>query len=65
MPYDPPTNANDPRICKRCLSVTGSWSGAKWWPIQNSRTNIYHSGGEYGVTDCGVDATKLHYLWPL
>jgi len=36
-----------------------------WFPIQNRRSGIYHSGGEYGVTDCGIDATGDIYAWPM
>ena len=62
--YDPPSRASDPRCCKRCLSVTGSWSGTTWYCIQNTRSGIYHSGGDYGVTDCGIDATGESFMWP-
>lgn len=63
--YDPPRKADDPRICSRCLSRTGSWSGHQSWPIQNAKTDIYHSGGDYGITDCGIDATGDHFRWPI
>lgn len=32
--------------------------------ILNVRTGKYHSGGEYGVTDCGRDATGDDWAWP-
>lgn len=62
--YDPPTDIADDRVCRRCLKCGGSWSGTNWYSIMNWRTNIYHSGGEYGTTDCGLDATSDSYLWP-
>jgi hypothetical protein len=63
--YDPPRDASDPRICGNCLLHTGSYSGHPRWPIQNARTDTYHSGGEYGEADCGRDVTADHYRWPI
>jgi hypothetical protein len=60
--YDPPMTATDPRVCLNCVKVA-DWS--IWFPIQNARSGKYHSGGEYGVTDCGVDATEDGWLWPI
>lgn len=60
--YDPPTLASDPRVCSNCRDTH---EDAIWFPIMNTRSGVYHSGGSYGMTDCGVDATADHWLWPL
>jgi hypothetical protein len=61
--YDPPTRWDDPRVCAICAKRVGSW--VTRFPLKNERTGKYHSGGEWGDTDCGRDATADHYLWPL
>lgn len=60
--YDPPHDADDDRVCGNCRRA---YRDALWFPIFNSETGVYHSGGEYGITDCGRDATGDRYLWPL
>jgi hypothetical protein len=57
--YDPPRRHDDPRVCWVC---SRHWS--PWYPIMNLRSGKYHSGGEYGVTDCGKDATGDAWVWP-
>jgi hypothetical protein len=59
--YDPPMTAEDARACRNCVKAA-DWS--IWFPIQNGRSGKYHSGGEWGVTDCGIDATEEGWLWP-
>lgn len=63
--YDPPESSDDPRVCRKCAVLRRAPGEAEWWPIQNTRTGRYHSGGEFGLTDCGVDATGDGWLWPL
>jgi hypothetical protein len=60
--YAPATVASDRRVCRVCAA---KHEVAIWFPICNTRTGKYHSGGEWGVTDCGHDATSDHWLWPL
>lgn len=65
--YDPPTDQADPRVCGTCRRHWGSVlvpPRAGHFVILNSRTGKYHSGGEYGMTDCGKDATTDEWLWP-
>ena len=33
--------------------------------IFNIKTQTWHGGGEWGVTDCGKDATRDWWEWPL
>jgi hypothetical protein len=49
----------DAKVCPAC-HAPGVIFG-----IANTQTGKYHSGGDYGMTDCGVDATGDRYLWPL
>lgn len=60
--YRPPTVPSDPRVCGNCRETH---EDAVWFPIKNERTGKYHSGGDYGMTDCGVDATEDNWLWPI
>lgn len=60
--YDPPVGVDDERVCRRCARAAFR---VPWFPILNARTGRYHSGGEDGLTDCGLDATGPHWLWPL
>ena len=66
--YDPPRDGSDPRVCASCrrawTRVYGDPSDQSF-PLLNARTGKYHSGGEWGVTDCGKDATREHWMWPL
>jgi hypothetical protein len=62
---DPPKSWDDPRVCKRCVSVNGSYVNAFAYVILNARTGKYHASAGYGVTDCGIDATRPGYLWPV
>jgi hypothetical protein len=36
-----------------------------YFAILNTRTGKYHSGGAWGVTDCGRNATNDEWVWPL
>lgn len=66
--YRPPSRADDPSVCGRCRRHWGSSlvePPAHYFVIGNTRTGKYHSGGDYGMTDCGQDATADHWMWPL
>jgi hypothetical protein len=66
--YDPPRDQRDSRICGRCRRAWGSIlvdPPEVYFPIQNARTDKYHSGGDFGKTDCGLDATGDEWRWPL
>lgn len=66
--YSPPGDQDDPRVCG---ARRRHWGSVLVPPlpatfvILNTRTGKYHSGGEYGETDCGRDATGDDWLWPL
>lgn len=67
MTYSPPTDQHAPNVCGTCRRHWGSVLLSPpdaYFVIFNSRTNKYHSGGEYGMTDCGRDATGDEWLWP-
>ena len=65
--YDPPTEQDDPRVCGGCKRAWGSVlvSHPGGYTIVNLRTGKYHSGRDYGMTDCGIDATGEAFLWPV
>lgn len=51
------------RDCLICLRKCNNDQTAL--PIFNKRTRTWHAENEYGVTQCGKDATRDHWLWPL
>ena len=50
--------------CAVCQALCGqiAWAGDPF-PIQNTKTGKWHSGGDWGVTDCGKDTSRDHWLW--
>lgn len=62
--YEPPTSHEHPSVCGNCVAAWGI-SIMPMFSLLNTRTGKYHSGGDYGTTDCNVDATGDHWLWPL
>ena len=61
----PPIDIHDKRICRSCRDFWGGIPFARDFPVLNTNTGKYHSGNEYGKTDCGKDATRDNWLWPL
>jgi hypothetical protein len=65
--YDPPTSQDDECVCGRCRRAWGSRLVPPrdgHFSILNKRSGKYQSGGEWGVTDCGLDATGADWAWP-
>lgn len=59
-----PKDYDDPRVCQLCVRTNGSYRPSHAYTILNSRTGKYHSGN-YGRTECGQDATKDWFVWPI
>ena len=53
------------KACKVCGTFSARLYGSKGDPflILNTKTGTWHSGGDWGVTDCGKDATRDHWRW--
>lgn len=49
------------RRCASCVKQGGDWSG----PGVISPNGIEHAGADYGLTECGKDATGDNWWWPL
>jgi len=52
-------------VCKVCQFVCDAEYGGQGDPfaILNTKTGLWHSGGEWGVTDCGKDVSRDHWRW--
>ena len=51
--------------CAVCTAVAKRDNRLVPLQILNTKTQTWHGGGEYGVTDCGKGATREWWMWPL